>query len=396
MLRPGDVIARSIRNKNGQTVLKEGTPLTGHYLDRLEQMGIKTVMIESLPTASVLAPIGSSQAESSQKGRQVSSQANQGMMVVQMHQATPQLRRKNDHVQQEYMLHYRERVKDTLIRVIEPGKLLGRMTDEALESRFRRVFRSIMLDISSHSQMVDYLAQLLEMDNYLFEHSINVAELSCIMGVAGGFDSSELLELTIGGLMFDIGMIKQPPSLLKSDRKLTYDERMTLQNHTTEGYRMLLEIDGVSHKAAQCALFHHERFNGNGYPMRVKGMEIPEMAQIVAIADVFDALISPRHHRSPFSESEAIEYLFASGNHFFRADLVNMFLKQVLFFPEASVLKLSSGQVAVVTATSTGMAHRPIVKIIRESDGTAVGSPYELDLALNRDIVVLHSIQGIG
>lgn len=228
-------------------------------------------------------------------------------------------------------------------------------------------------------------------DQGLFKHTLSVTTLSVMLGISLQYDNARLLDLTVGSLLFDVGMIRVPQSILQCVRELTLEERVILQNHTIEGYRLTEGLEGVSAVSAKCSLLHHERFDGSGYPFHMKGEDIPEIVQIVAISDVYDALISPRPYRQAYTESEAVEFLFGAGDRFFDAELVKAFLKNISVFPISTTLKLSSGQVGVVAAHASGLSHRPLLRIIREADGTRVSHPYELDLTKKRDVVVLHS-----
>lgn len=96
-------------------------------------------------------------------------------------------------------------------------------------------------------------------------------------------------------------------------------------------------------RSALCALLHHEKFDGSGYPYQLTGKVIPSYAQIVGMADLYDALISPKPYRSPYKAVDAIELFYAAGNHYFRADLVNIFLKLINVSPITSELRLSNG-----------------------------------------------------
>src|SRR5690606_15750065 len=126
-------------------------------------------------------------------------------------------------------------------------------------------------------------------------------------------------------------------------------------------------------------------------PLNLKGTNITEYAQIVAIADCFDALISSRRHRKAYTVQEAIEFMFAAGNYYYNAELVKVFLKPITAYPLSSILTLSNGQMAVVSWYSSAIAHRPIVKIIREANGAPVHTPYELDLPKACNITVVSS-----
>jgi HD-GYP domain-containing protein (c-di-GMP phosphodiesterase class II) len=362
-LEPGNVVAETIRHNNGATILVEGAALTESYITRLKKFGIPFVMIKE--SEGVFVPVS-----------------------VEKRPSNPEVRWK----QRE--LRSKEIVRHKLIHLLDTDNLSGRMSNELMENRFRRIFRNILLDISSHPKVIDQLGALWETDRFLFDHSVNVAVMSGMLGIANGYDNSRLLDLTVGALLFDIGMTRLPESLFSSNRSLTEQERKLLENHTTKGYQILMDIEGISDSSAKCALLHHERYDGFGYPHRVKGFEIPEYVQIVAISDVYDALISPRHYRNAYNESEATELLFAAGNLYFDTEVVKLFFDHISIYPEARMIQLSSGQIGVVSSTRSSMSHRPVVKIVREADGTKVRDPYEMDLTVKHDVFIVHTFSG--
>ena len=133
--------------------------------------------------------------------------------------------------------------------------------------------------------------------------------------------------------MHDIGKIVVPDAILKKPGKLTLDEFLQIQRHTVEGARIVHEVlDDNSDSeyvqmASDIALCHHEKWNGTGYPQQLSNLEIPVYARIMAIADVFDALVSLRCYKEPFSCDEAFKIIEeASGKHF-DPILVECFLK---------------------------------------------------------------------
>lgn len=133
--------------------------------------------------------------------------------------------------------------------------------------------------------------------------------------------------------MHDIGKIVVPDAILKKPGKLTLDEFLQIQRHTIEGARIVHEVlDDNSDPeyvkiAAEIALCHHEKWNGAGYPQQLEGLDIPVCARIMALADVFDALVSMRCYKEPFSCDEAFQIIQdASGKHFDPV-LVDCFMK---------------------------------------------------------------------
>lgn len=168
------------------------------------------------------------------------------------------------------------------------------MSVPAIEARFLHVFESILEDLVRHEFLLEQLADMYVKDPFLFDHSINVAVLSGMLGMVKQYDRPNMYELIFGAFLFDCRMLDVPADLTKRNRPLTPEERKALEYHTTAGYNKLMKREDVPKRSAICALQHHERYNGSGYPNKLKKWEIHEYAQIVAIADVYHAMISPR------------------------------------------------------------------------------------------------------
>lgn len=134
--------------------------------------------------------------------------------------------------------------------------------------------------------------------------------------------------------MHDIGKIAVSDSILKKPGKLTEEEFKKIQNHTIAGGKIIREVlSGIESEdyvkiAADIAVSHHERWDGNGYPYKLKGEEIPLEARIMAIADVFDALVSPRCYKDPFSTDEAFEIISLSRGTHFDPVLTDLFISK--------------------------------------------------------------------
>lgn len=134
--------------------------------------------------------------------------------------------------------------------------------------------------------------------------------------------------------MHDIGKIAVSDSILKKPGKLTEEEFKKIQNHTIAGEKIIREVlSGIESEdyvkiAADIAVSHHERWDGNGYPYKLKGEEIPLEARIMAIADVFDALVSPRCYKDPFSTDEAFEIILLSRGTHFDPVLTDLFISK--------------------------------------------------------------------
>lgn len=366
-LESGDVLAKAVHNHSGVVMLEAGTVLTEHYINRLRNLRISAVHLQ--------VPLSESGAVLDRFGRPM----NAALDAKWIH---PDIdRMKND-----------DKARENAVKLVTDFASTGLMQDRIIlpvpEESFRKTFRDVLGEIASNRAFAEELGVMMLSDPMQFQHAMNVTLCADVIAAAKQFDSAKLYELTVGALFCDIGMTRLPLELTKVNRELSESELKMMKSHTTEGYRILKGMKDVSALSAQVALLHHERYRGEGYPLGVKQEAIPEFAQIVGLADVYNALISPRHHRKPFAPGEATEYLFASGNYDFDLSLVKTFLKFLTIYPIGTVVKLSTGQIGVVTETAGRPMNRPVVQIFCEANGAVAKVPYLLDLQEMNNVVI--------
>ncbi len=163
-------------------------------------------------------------------------------------------------------------------------------------------------------------------DPNTYGHCRRVAELASMLGRETGMSQSELQTLVRAALLHDIGKLGVPDSTLWKTTPLTQEDSAALREHPDAGYRMLAGLRFLG-EGLEAIRYHHERYDGNGYPFGLAGKEIPLMARILAVADAYDAITSDRPYRLGRPKTQGIqEIVRCSGTHF-DPEVVTVFLR---------------------------------------------------------------------
>ena len=149
-------------------------------------------------------------------------------------------------------------------------------------------------------------------------HVKRVSEYSAILAEEMGFDANQVHDIRIASMLHDVGKIMVDESILHKPGRFTDEEYKIMQQHVVFGGQLLQGVPGnIMQLGAIIALYHHERWDGNGYVHHLKGDEIPKEAQITSVADVFDALVSHRCYKGAWTIEEAYnEIVSQSGKQF--------------------------------------------------------------------------------
>jgi len=246
---------------------------------------------------------------------------------------------------------------------------------------------SIVDDILNNSEnVIVNMMDIKNFDDYTFEHSVNVAVYSIILGKALNFNVRDLNKLGVGAILHDIGKILIPPEILFKKDKLNEKEYKIIQEHSRLGYDYIKEAGEISPVSKAAILSHHERLDGSGYPKQSKDKDIHEFAKVVAITDVYDALTSDRAYRKRWPVHEAINYIMSNSDKQFDNYYVNKFIRNLAIYPNGSMVKLSNGNKAIVKEQNANYPTRPVLRVIEDKDGNELIE--EMDLLGNLNVVI--------
>lgn len=199
-----------------------------------------------------------------------------------------------------------------LRHVLEDARANGCFADEAASSAVER----IMLETLDNTGALIAVAKLKEKDETTFLHSLAVSALMIAFGRVLGHGQEEVRVLGLGGLIHDLGKMIIPDEILNKPGKLTAEEMDLIRAHPQKGYEMVAKAGSSPHEVLDICRFHHERYDGGGYPDRLSGKKIPYVARVAAICDVYEALTTIRPYKPAFSQAEAINMMMNSPGHF--------------------------------------------------------------------------------
>lgn len=244
------------------------------------------------------------------------------------------------------------------------------------------VTNDLMKAITDNDAIAVDIGALKVSDEYTFKHSVDVATISMIIAKRYGFLDKDVYEIGIAGLLHDIGKTKIPNEVLNKEGKLTDEEFYLMKQHALFGYNILKEKSEISNAILLGVLQHHEKMNGNGYPLGVPEEKITDFAKIISTADIYDALVTERPYKKAFSQRDAVEMMMAMTDEL-DIDVMRCFLHSVILYPVGTTVQLSNGEKAKVVENNADYILRP--KVV----GLKTGKVYNLAEDMNCASIII-------
>ncbi len=221
--------------------------------------------------------------------------------------------------------------------------------------------------------------------NLLAQSSLNAMILSLLIGIQMKMISHKLLHLAVAALLHDIGMTRLPEDLLSKKGDLTPQERSQIYSHTVLSYKLITKSFKYPEEVGRIALFHHERWDGKGYPKALSGNEIPVASRILSIADAFEAMVRERPYRDSMIGYRAIKEILNDNSRRFDASIIKIFIKSMGLYPIGSIVILNNGTIGRVKRIHHESPLRPYIELIMTPEGRVIREKQRIEIDLLQD-----------
>lgn len=237
--------------------------------------------------------------------------------------------------------------------------------------------------LEEHAAALVWLTRIKQRDNYTAQHCINASILSIGLAHALDWDRRKVEHAGLAGLLHDLGKLRIDSAILNKPGPLTAEEYEIVKTHAAIGHQLLQEEGGLPDPVCEAVLCHHERPDGQGYPRGLSGGEIPPLACLVSIVDAYDAITSPRVYDPARSHHDALGILWKQRSRQFDGPMVEAFTQYLGWVTPGTLLRLTSGQLALVLKAREGRGLLPLVRLLEPTaSGHRLGAT--LDLAAQR------------
>ncbi|MFE8699181.1 HD-GYP domain-containing protein [Cytobacillus sp. FJAT-54145] len=348
----GVKLGKSIYNENGHILLAKGTSLTDPLITRLKTLNIFTVYIED--------------------------DASEGIEII-------------DVIPEELRIEAVNVITDGLDSIAglnsSKNNIQGMFkTGRAIRS-FQKIFRDIHSVLSNNRTALNLLASTKVHDSYVYSHSLNVSIYVCQLAIENGWPLKNIEEVGLGAMLHDVGKMFISPDILNKHGSLTAEEYEHVKTHAELGFGLLKKIHEIPLPVAHCALQHHERIDGKGYPRGLTGDKIHHYSKILSVADVFDAVTNHRTYRRAILPHKGLELLYAGSGTQFDSKQIELFRGCIAVYPPGLTVKLNDGRTGIVSKYNFNAVGRPELRIIKDEYGEEV-QPYDIDLSSHQNLTL--------
>ena len=225
----------------------------------------------------------------------------------------------------------------------------------------------------------------------LLQHSVNVAVLGIVLALDLRAPRDLLHELAVALLFHDAGMIFLPDAILYCETPPTPEQCKEIERHAQLGFEHLVHSQAVSQTSCGLILRHHERLDGSGYPHQLRSDKLSLLACILAVAETYDSLTSPRFAIPAVLPDAAISYIISNADTLFERQVAVALCRRVALYPVGTAVQLTTGEYGIVAGLLPDKPHRPVVLAHMDRRRLPFKQPLIVDLTGERDRGILRS-----
>lgn len=226
-------------------------------------------------------------------------------------------------------------------------------------------------------------------DQYLLEHSVSVSILMSVFAKFLEFNKTLTQQLAIGAFLHDVGKILVPEEILNKPAKLTEAEFEIIKTHVVHSKKIVSDVKDLTEISRSIVANHHEKLDGQGYPLGIKGEQLSQYDKMISICDIFDALSADRVYKQGMAQIRAFAILrsMATSGHL-DISLVDQFIKCIGVYPVGSLVKLSSNRLAIVDSRNPDNPTKPKVKAFYSLQQNVFTAAKEIDLSVSSNEMI--------
>lgn len=247
---------------------------------------------------------------------------------------------------------------------------------------FIKLAKDIVDQVSDNKHIIKSLNELKKYCQITYNHSINVAVISTVIGLGYDLPWENLCELSTAALLHDIGKKAINKEILDKPGKLNEEEFNEIKKHPLYGYNMVFDNNNLSWDSKCAIIQHHENEDGTGYPLQRKGNELKLYSKIIHLADIYEAMTAKRPYKDAHPNFECVEYLMGNSGGLINEEVLKTFLRCCPAYAKDSEVTLSTGEKAIVIENNELLNLRPTVE-------TKSGKIIKLSLPVNNNITII-------
>lgn len=254
----------------------------------------------------------------------------------------------------EYIEPLETKIKNTAVQIIKNTYEKLHADKEIDEFLIKNIAKEIVEYVRNSKDKGASILSTNAVDEYIIEHSINVAILTAFIGNCMNYNYSQLCDLVTGAIIHDLG------------RENVKEEK---PEHVLKGFNLMRKCMGIDLHSSKVCYEHHENYDGSGYPRKIKGSAITEYARIVRVADLYINILNGYEiSNEPVMPHQAYEHILAFSGRIVDPDIVEIFRDAITFYPNGCSVLLSNGLKGIVVRQNIGSPQRPIVRAYNNAE----------------------------